>query len=164
MGRQSSDFSDFDAVIKKHVWKLIAIGSGVGAFIIIIIFAGYHFAGRSTFCGSCHSMENNYFAWKVSRHKQFACIECHLPTGNIAYTVLYKAYAGARDVAGETARSYPFTIKLTDTARTIANSNCARCHFSTIETTPMVKGNTDCLKCHKFLVHGRPVLNRGSFE
>ena len=163
LGRQDRDASDFDSVIKRHVWKLIGIGAGFGAVAVIVFFAGYHFAGRSTFCGSCHSMENNYFTWKVSRHKQFACIECHLPAGNIAYTVLYKAYAGARDVAGETARSYPFTIKLTNTARTIANSNCSRCHFSTIETTSMVKTNADCMKCHKFLVHGRPVMHGGTF-
>lgn len=163
MGRQGSDSSDFDGVIKKHVCKLVAIGAAVGAVAMIVIFAGYHLAGTSTFCGSCHSMENNYFTWQTSRHKQFACVECHLPTGSIAYTVLYKAYAGARDIAGETARSYPFAIKLTGSARAIANSNCSRCHFSTIETTPLVKGNTNCMKCHKFLVHGRPVFNGGNF-
>ena len=160
---QGTDSSDFDAVIKKHVWKLIGIGSVLGASLIVMIVAGYNFAGRSTFCGSCHSMENNYFTWKASRHKQFACTECHLPAGNFACTVLYKAYAGIRDVVGETGRSYPFSIKLTGSARTIANSNCSRCHFSTIETTPMTKGNADCMKCHKFLVHGRPVPNGGLF-
>ncbi|MCK9226976.1 MAG: NapC/NirT family cytochrome c [Syntrophorhabdaceae bacterium] len=163
MGRKNREDSDFNAVIKRHVWKLIGMGFAFGAIVMIVIFGGYHFVGRSTFCGSCHSMENNYFTWKVSRHKQFGCIECHLPTGNIVYTVLYKAYVGARDVAGETARSYPFTIKLTSRARTIANSNCARCHFSTIETTSMAKGNADCMKCHKFLVHGRSVVGGGFF-
>lgn len=160
---QGGDTSDFDVVIKKHVWKLIAIGSAFGAVVIIMIVAGYNFVGRSTFCGSCHSMENNYFTWKVSRHKQFACTECHLPAGNFAHTVLYKAYSGLRDVAGETTRSYPFTIQLTNNARAIANSNCSRCHFSTIETTPMARGNADCMKCHKFLVHGRTVPNGGLF-
>lgn len=163
MGRLDNDKSDFDAVIRKHVWRLVGMGSAFGAIVMIVIFGAYHFAGRSTFCGSCHSMENNYFTWKTSKHKQFACIECHLPTGNMAHTVLYKAYAGARDVAGETTRSYPFTIKLTNSARAIANSNCSRCHFSTVEATFMARGNADCMKCHKFLVHGRPAPNGGSF-
>lgn len=157
MDRQDRNTSEFDAVIRKHVWKLIGIGTAFGALVIVIIIAGYNFSGRSTFCGSCHSMENSYFTWQASRHKQFACNECHLPHGNFAHTFFYKAYAGLRDVADETMRSYPFTIKLSNTARAIANSNCSRCHFSTIETTPMARGNADCMKCHKFLVHGRPV-------
>jgi cytochrome c nitrite reductase small subunit len=163
LDRRGSDTSDFDAVIKKHVWKLITIGSAFGAIAILMIVGGYNFMGRSTFCGSCHSMENSYFTWKASKHKQFACNECHLPAGTFAYTFLYKAYAGLRDVAGEATRSYPFAIKLTNNARAIANSNCSRCHFSTIETTPMARGNADCMKCHKFLVHGRPVPHGGLF-
>jgi cytochrome c nitrite reductase small subunit len=163
LARQDSNSSEFDAVIRRHVWKLIAIGSVFGALVMIIIVAGYTFSGRSIFCGSCHSMENNYFTWKVSRHKQFACIECHLPHGNFAHTFVYKAYAGLRDVADETTRSYPFAMNLTNSARTIANSNCSRCHFSTIETTAMARGNADCMKCHKFLVHGRRLANGGLF-
>lgn len=163
MARQNMETSDFDSVIKKHIWKLVTIGCALGMAVAVTFVAGYHFAGKSTFCGSCHSMENNYFTWKMSRHKQFACTECHLPAGNFAYTFTYKAYAGIRDVAGETMRSYPYTIKLTGNARTIANSNCSRCHFSTIEETAMVKEDTDCMKCHKFLVHGRPVPNGGTF-
>lgn len=163
MARHSTESSDFDAVIKKHIGKLIAMGFAFGIVAAMLLITGYHFAGKSLFCGSCHSMENNYFTWKVSRHKQFACTECHLPAENFAHTFLYKAYAGIRDVAGETSRSYPFTIKLTGNARAIANSNCSRCHFSTIETTPMAGKDVNCMKCHKFLVHGRPVSNGGSF-
>ncbi|MDD3845665.1 MAG: NapC/NirT family cytochrome c [Syntrophorhabdaceae bacterium] len=159
--RKDSERADFDAVIKRHVWRLIGIGTCLGAVIMVAIFSGYHFGGISYFCGSCHSMENNYFAWKASRHKQFACIECHVPRGSLAYSVAYKAYAGIRDVAGETMRTYPFTIKLTGHARTIANANCLRCHFSTVESTPMAKGAVDCMKCHRFLVHGRPMEQGG---
>ncbi len=153
--------TDFDAVIKKHVWRLIGMGVVFGVVITVLAFSGYHYGGISLFCGSCHSMENNYFAWQASRHKQFACIECHLPQGNIAYTLAYKSYAGIRDVLGETARTYPYTIRLTKQARNIASVNCFRCHFSTIEDTPMAKGGGDCMKCHKFLVHGRPIGQGG---
>lgn len=153
--------TDFDVVIKKHVWRLIGIGAACGFVITVLVFSGYHFGGISLFCGSCHSMENNFFSWRVSRHKQFACIECHLPHGNIAHTFVYKSYAGIRDVAGETARSYPYTIRLTKQARSIANVNCFRCHFSTVEDTPMAKDGGDCMKCHKFLVHGRPAGHGG---
>lgn len=160
--KEEKERTDFDVVIKKHVWRLIGMGTALGIAISVLFFSGYHYGSIPLFCGSCHSVENNYFSWRVSRHKQFACIECHLPRGNIAYTLAYKAYAGMRDVVGETARSYPYTIKLTKQARNIANVNCFRCHFSTIEDTRMVKDGGDCMKCHKFLVHGRPVAQGGS--
>ncbi|MEN6615642.1 MAG: NapC/NirT family cytochrome c [Syntrophorhabdus sp.] len=156
-----NDKTDFDAVIRKHVWKLIAMGALIGAILVIGAFSAYHLGGRSVFCGSCHSMEKNYFTWKTSRHKQFACIECHIPAGNAAYAVVYKGYAGLRDITSETIRSYPFAITLTYNARNIANTNCFRCHFSTIENTSMSRGGTDCIRCHRFLVHGRPTGNGG---
>lgn len=162
MPRRNDDSADFDAVIKRHVWRLVGMGACLGAIVVVVIFSGYHFGGFSYFCGSCHSMENNYFAWKTSRHKQFACVECHMPRDNLAYAVAYKTYAGIRDLAGETMRTYPFTIKLTGHARAIANSNCLRCHFSTVENTPMARGNPECMKCHRFLVHGRPMEQGGN--
>jgi cytochrome c nitrite reductase small subunit len=162
MSVKDCDRSDFDAVIRRHVWRLVGIGSCLGAVVMVVIFSAYHFGGLSYFCGSCHSMENNYYAWKVSRHKQFACVECHLPRDNPVHAVAYKAYAGIRDVSGETLRTYPFVIKLTAHARTIANSNCRRCHFSTIENTPMASGGAECMKCHRFLVHGRPMEQGGN--
>ena len=161
--RENERDTDFDTVIKKHVWRLIGIGTVIGAVLTVIFFAGYHYAGISLFCGSCHSMENNYFTWQASKHKQFACIECHLPRGNTACTAVYKAYAGIRDILSETTRMYPYTIKLTGHARSIANENCFRCHFSTVEETQMTKADGNCTKCHKFLVHGRP-LEQGGFN
>jgi cytochrome c nitrite reductase small subunit len=92
--------------------------------------------------------------WQQSRHKQFACIECHLPDSNIAAKVAYKAKAGLSDLYHETLRSYPAAIRISAEARTIAEGNCLRCHFSTVENTFMVEGGGSCLMCHHRLVHG----------
>ena len=156
-----NDRTEFDTVIRKHIWKLMIIGSFLGATAVIVIFSAYHLGGRSIFCGSCHSMESNYYTWKASRHKQFACVECHLPASNLAYATIYKGYAGLRDVTSETLRSYPYSIKMGSEGRGITNGNCSRCHFSTIENTSMSQGGSDCIKCHRFLVHGRPTGNGG---
>lgn len=156
MVEKNKGSTDFDLVIKKHVWRLIGIGSVASIVLVVLVLAGYRYANTPGFCGSCHSMEKSYFSWGTSSHKQFACIECHLPHGNTVHTILYKTYAGVRDVFGETVRNYPYTFNLSNHARDIASENCIRCHFSTIENTAMVKDSgTDCMKCHKFLVHGR---------
>jgi nitrate/TMAO reductase-like tetraheme cytochrome c subunit len=36
-------------------------------------------SGSPRFCASCHIMEPYVEAWKVSKHKAVACVECHYP-------------------------------------------------------------------------------------
>ncbi len=75
--------------------------------------------------------------WQQSNHKQFACIECHLPDSNIAIKVAYKTKAGLNDLYHETLRSYPASIRYLAEARGIAEGNCLRCHYSTVGNTFM---------------------------
>lgn len=129
----------------------------VGLVLAVLMAGVYHYSGSSEFCGACHSMETVHTQWRVSRHKQFACTECHLPDSNLAGKFIYKARAGMKDLWHETVRSYPAMIRLSQEGNVIANGNCRRCHYSTIENTAMVEGDTNCLKCHNGLVHGRGI-------
>jgi cytochrome c nitrite reductase small subunit len=138
----------------KPVIAVLVAGAFIGILFTLISIEGYHAAGNPVFCLSCHSMKEVGFNWKQSRHKQFACIECHLPDSNIAVQVTYKAKAGLHDLYHETLRAYPAAISISPEAREIAEGNCLRCHFSTVENTFMVGGGGDCLKCHRSLVHG----------
>jgi len=101
--------------------------------------------------------------WQQSNHKQFACIECHLPAANIAVQVSYKVQAGLNDLFHETLRDYPAAILISAKGKDILRGNCLRCHQATIENTAMVKGEADCLKCHRYLVHGRG-LDKGGMR
>lgn len=92
--------------------------------------------------------------WRQSHHKQYACIECHLPDAHLAAQAAYKTKAGLNDLYHETLRSYPAAIRLSAEARGIAEGNCLRCHFSTVENTFMAGGEGGCLSCHQRLVHG----------
>lgn len=133
--------------------KFLAAGVVLGIILAVIAVSGYHAAGSPSFCISCHSMKDVGRHWQQSRHKQYACIECHLPDSSIAVQVSYKTRAGLNDVYHETLRSYPAKIRLSGEARGIAEGNCLRCHFSTVQKTFMAAGG-ECLKCHQRLVHG----------
>ena len=138
-----------------------AVGIVIGLAIAAVSAGGYHLAGTPQFCASCHSMATVHAGWQQSKHKQFACIECHLPDSNPVHQVAYKAAVGMRDLYYETLRSYPDAIKLTDGGRKIVNGNCLRCHFSTVEKTGMASGGESCLKCHRGLVHDQGLTKGG---
>ena len=87
-----------------NCWKLFLLGIVAGMMLLLVMGTGYQWAGTPGFCGSCHSMERVHRTWDASTHKQFACIECHLPNGNFAESFLSKAKAGLRDVRDEFGR------------------------------------------------------------
>jgi len=147
--------------ILKGSAGVTAIGIVIGLVIAGISAGSYHLAGTPQFCASCHSMETVHGAWLQSEHKQFACIECHLPDSNLASQVTYKAAVGMRDLYYETLRPYPDAIKLTDGGRKIVSENCLRCHFSTVEKTNMASGGASCIQCHRKLVHGQGLAKGG---
>ena len=93
--------------------------------------------------------------WNLSMHKQFSCIECHLPAANAVERVAYKARAGMRDLFYEVSGNYPVFISLSGQGRAIVDGNCLRCHFSTVEPTAMISKGEQCVKCHRHLVHGK---------
>jgi cytochrome c nitrite reductase small subunit len=149
--------------LDKSSIKILAAGVILGIAIALFTIAGYHAAGSPVFCMACHSMKDTGKHWQQSLHKQFACIECHLPDSNIIVQVVYKTKAGLNDLYHETLRTYPSSIRISDEARGIAEGNCYRCHYSTIENTFMVGQGADCLKCHRRLVHG-PGLETGGIK
>ena len=147
--------------VLKGSTGVIAVGIVIGLVVAAIAAGGYHFAGTPQFCASCHSMETVHSGWQQSKHKQFACIDCHLPDSNLVHQVGYKAAVGMRDLYYETLRSYPDAIKLTAGGQEIVNGNCLRCHFSTVEKTNMATGGASCVKCHRHLVHGQGLTKGG---
>lgn len=150
---------------KFRISATIALVTGIiiGIILTAIMAGGYHTSGSPRFCAACHSMDHVRNHWQQSNHKQFACIECHLPDANIGVQVSYKARAGINDLVHETLRDYPAAILVSAKGKDILRANCLRCHYSTIENTLMVNGGSDCLKCHRYLVHGRG-LDKGGMK
>jgi len=146
---------------KPKAWRPAWLCLLAGIIITLAAVTGYQYAGSSGFCSLCHSMEHVHAQWQLSRHKQFACIECHIPAGNIIEKITYKTRAGINDLVHETLRSYPAYIMLSARGRDIINSNCLRCHFSTVEKTMMIGSARSCSKCHRNLVHGKYLQGGG---
>ncbi len=145
----------------KGATGVAAVGIAIGLVLAAVSAGGYHLAGTPQFCAACHSMAQVHAGWQQSNHKQFACIECHLPDSNLVHQVGYKAAVGMRDLYYETLRSYPDAIKLTDGGRKIVNENCLRCHYSAVEKTNMASGGANCIQCHRNLVHGTSLAKGG---
>jgi len=141
--------------------KILSAGIILGAVAVAAMVGGYHASASPLVCGTCHSMDHVYASWHTSTHKQFACTECHLPDTHLAGKLFYKTKAGLNDLYHETLKTYPAAISISAEGRQIANGNCLRCHFSTVQNTPMGAGGADCLKCHRFSVHQRGLEKGG---
>ena len=139
----------------KFFWASAGIWVLCGVVIGLFAVETYHLAGASMFCGACHSMKHVTDRWSMSRHKQFACVECHMPTGSIFTKLAYKAARGTEDLVDEALRDYPATLAISGKGKEIVNGNCLRCHYSTVENIPLARGGGNCVKCHHYLVHGK---------
>lgn len=126
----------------------------LGMIVMAFLVQAYHTSSNPRVCIACHSMGDVGSAWQMSNHKQFACVECHMPVAGITGRLAYKIRAGLHDLWHETLRDYPASLALTTQAKTIVNANCARCHESTVERITMLdRGPISCTRCHRRAVH-----------
>ena len=135
--------------------RILASGIIAGIVICLFIAIGYNLSSTTRFCAACHSMQSVAATWQVSTHKQFTCIECHLPDNHIISRVSYKAAVGIRDLVDETLGTYAVPVTISKSSAGIVNQNCLRCHFSVMEKTALSGRASNCINCHRFLVHGR---------
>jgi cytochrome c nitrite reductase small subunit len=136
--------------------KYLTLGAGAlaGMILMALLIAGYHASATPGLCIACHSMAGDGETWQMSNHKQFACIECHMPPSGIATKIFYKIRVGLHDLWHETFRDYPASLSISVKGREIAQGNCVRCHRSTIERISVFSGKEPlCVRCHRRIVH-----------
>ncbi|HAR94933.1 MAG TPA: cytochrome C nitrite reductase [Deltaproteobacteria bacterium] len=139
--------------MKRRVFLvLVAIAGAIAMALLVHL---YHLSASPRVCTGCHSMVDVGSTWQTSNHKQFACVECHMPVGdNIASKLLYKTRSGLHDLWHETIRDYPASLRLSADARTLVSANCLRCHQSTVERVTVVTGTAiSCTNCHRHTMH-----------
>lgn len=84
----------------------------VGAAFVFFLVANVgliKYSENPNFCNSCHIMEPYYKAWKSSKHKGVACVECHYaPAENVSELkqLFYKKYQNLSQVAKYVTRTY----------------------------------------------------------
>jgi len=144
---------------KAKLWSLKyfivigLLGVGIGAFLM---FGPPRLLARSEtpdFCSSCHVMEAEYEAWfHEGAHRRINCVDCHLPHHNIAAHYLWKSIDGMKDVVVFYSGRVPESIKVSQHAQQVLQTNCVRCHETTVEK---IDNERQCWSCHRRLSHVR---------
>lgn len=105
------------------------------------------------FCGSCHVMEAQYEAWlHQGAHRREACVECHLPNGDLASHYAWKTIDGMKDTVVFYSGHVPEEIRISDHGREVVRVNCVRCHETAVE---MIDTGRPCWECHRRITHAR---------
>ncbi len=110
------------------------------------------------FCGRCHVMELQTEAWKVSSHRLFKCVDCHLPNENFFLHYWWKALDGLKDVIVFYSGRVPEEIRASEHARKVISENCFRCHYYTVSRLDF-EGRY-CWECHRILIHKIQLLKK----
>ena len=105
---------------RRAVWVILVIVLVVGG----VAFAGlWHVSASPQFCNSCHIMRPYVEAWKVSKHHDVACVQCHYPPGlRDTLWVKFQAISQVAKWATQTYSSKPFAV--------VEDASCFRsgCH------------------------------------
>ena len=154
---------DLGQLLTRNALKFSLAGMIIAVLLMLIISGGYAYSDSPEFCSSCHSMNEYAVTWQASNHKQFKCTECHLPQDNMINKMMAKTETGMNDTYHEFMRDYPAEIELTVKGKDIVNSNCLRCHQSSVENTFAMESSDNCIKCHSGLVHDQ-FTNKGGIK
>ena len=136
-------------------WKIILIIVLIGAASGIFLMLGppklLAKSESPDFCASCHVMEAEYEAWfHEGAHRRINCVDCHLPHENIPAHYVWKSIDGMWDTVVFYSGRVPDTIRASEHARHVIQSNCLRCHETTVE---MIDNKRQCWDCHRRLMH-----------
>jgi cytochrome c nitrite reductase small subunit len=138
-------------------FKYILVIASIGLALFIFVMLGppglLAKSEKADFCASCHVMEAEYEAWfHEGAHRGINCVDCHLPHGNLAIHYVWKSIDGLKDMIVFYSGTVPESIKASDHAQKVLQSNCIRCHETSVE---MIDNERQCWSCHRRLAHVR---------
>lgn len=146
----------------------LRIGTFLAGTAIVFGFVAMVFAvqvsSTPNFCGTCHIMKPYYDSWKESKHRQIACVECHISPGVTAE--IEKKFEALSMVA----KYFTATYSQNPWAE-VDDAACLRCHERrllegkavfhgvTFDHTPHLtetrRGlHLRCTSCHSQIVQG----------
>ncbi len=124
----------------------------IGAAMTLVAGYTYSHTDQAEFCGSCHVMYESVRTHQQSVHANVSCNECHAPYSAMPKMV-FKTYAGTKDVFRNIAGDVPDVIQVTDRSREIINDNCISCHSMTGLNVAASEVKPDCTDCHRQVPH-----------
>jgi nitrate/TMAO reductase-like tetraheme cytochrome c subunit len=94
----------------RRSWRVILILVATGLVVAGAAGVGlWEVSSSPVLCNSCHIMKPYVAAWKVSKHNQVACVQCHYPPGlRDTLWVKYQAVTQVVKWATQTYSSKPF--------------------------------------------------------
>lgn len=103
------------------------------------------------FCAGCHVMEGEFDAWMhAGAHRREKCVECHLPNQNMGLHYVWKSIDGMKDTLAFYSGRVPERIVITGHGKEVVQSNCIRCHETTVDH---IDHQRLCWDCHRRIAH-----------
>ena len=140
---------------------IAALAISLGTFVWVSEAPSYGGTNPET-CANCHVMDSAYENWFHAPHQQVTeCVDCHLPHENLAVYWIEKGRTGMHDVFMFTTGQIPDAIRAKPGTKKIIQTNCIRCHETTVETVMMGTQPFDrfCWECHRDVAHGQRGLS-----
>lgn len=149
--------------MKTLVYGTLALVAGALLGLVVFTFGyakGYaYFSHDSAACVQCHSMNEQYNAWKAGPHHAVAqCADCHMPHDNIVHQMWVKGEDGFLHSLKFTTGDYPENIQIRPQNYRVAQESCLHCHGNLTEDMEMTRTHStsvDCLHCHSEVGHAR---------
>jgi cytochrome c nitrite reductase small subunit len=138
----------------------------LGAFVFITGAPAYMGTDAAT-CNNCHVMDSQYENWYHGGHSNVTeCVDCHLPHDNIIHYYIAKAETGMHDVYVFSTGTTPELIRAKANTKTIIQSNCIRCHKSTVDDIMQGPQPFDrhCWDCHRSVSHGQRGISISPYQ
>lgn len=134
------------------IWLSVISIVAIGLFLPEVI----EYSESPRFCVKCHSMKDQYDSWEHSLHKNFKCIDCHLPNDNFINHYIWKGIDGTKDLVSETLGLKEWwKIHLSEHGKKVLQSNCIRCHEGLVSH---IDKKRNCIDCHKTVTHKNTAL------
>ena len=112
----------------RHGIDIVLVATIVNLLLVSVAsYRGSAYMDSAEFCGqSCHVMNPEYTAYRISAHSHVDCVECHIGSGVPSYFAA--KVNGTRQLAEVTLRNYPTPIESPVKNLRPARAICESCH------------------------------------
>jgi nitrate/TMAO reductase-like tetraheme cytochrome c subunit len=119
---------DFNDRIFRHGVDIVLVATIVNLLVVSIAsYRGAAYMDSPRFCGqSCHVMNPEYTAYKISAHSHVECVNCHIGSGVSSFVAA--KVNGTKQVIEVTLNNYPRPIESPVRNLRPAREICEACH------------------------------------